>query len=123
MIGNKVKKRMNSMSFKRSDCAVACTLDLIGDKWSLLIIRDLLLGKHRYKEFTESRERIPTNILANRLQRLEQAGIISRVPYQEKPLRYEYHLTAAGKELEHVIRAIVFWADKHLPGVRNEMPD
>ena len=109
------------MSFKRSDCAIACALDLIGDKWTLLIIRDLLLGKHRYKEFSESRERIPSNILANRLQRLEQAGFINKTPYQENPVRYEYHLTTAGKELMPVIRAIVIWADRHLPGVTHEM--
>ncbi len=110
------RKRLKSMSFKRSGCPVACTLDVIGDKWTLLIIRDLFFGKTRYKEFQESAEKIPTNILADRLQHLEKTGLVTRTPYQERPLRYEYHLTETGRSLRPVLKAIVSWAERELPG-------
>ncbi len=108
------RKRLKSLSFKRSGCAVACTLDLIGDKWTLLVIRDLFFGKTRYKEFQESAEKIPTNILANRLQHLEKAGLITRTPYQERPVRYEYQLTDTGRSLGPVLKAMVNWAGKQM---------
>ncbi|MCH7695549.1 MAG: helix-turn-helix transcriptional regulator [Proteobacteria bacterium] len=104
------------MSFKRSVCPVACTLDLIGDKWTLLIIRDLFFGKTRYKEFQESTEKIPTNILASRLQQLKKAGLITRTPYQKRPLRHAYQLTETGRSLGPVIKAIVNWGSEQLPG-------
>ena len=110
------RKQLRDNSFKRSACALACTLDLIGDKWSLLIIRDLFYGKTRYKEFHESEEKIPTNILADRLQRLESSGMISKVPYQDNPVRYEYRLTDTGRSLGPVLKAITVWARKELPG-------
>ena len=69
------------MSYKRSDCPVSCTLDIIGDKWTLIVIRDLLPGKCCYKDFSESAERIPTNILADRLQKLEKSGLVRKIPY------------------------------------------
>ena len=109
------RKRLKAMSFKRSGCTVACTLDLIGDKWTLLIIRDLFFGKTRYKEFQESAEKIPTNILAVRLRHLEKAGLISKAPYQDRPVRYEYHLTETGRSLGPVLRAIVTWAGTQMP--------
>jgi DNA-binding HxlR family transcriptional regulator len=110
------QKLLKSMSFKRSQCAVACTLDLIGDKWTLLIIRDMFFGKTRFNEFHDSEEKIPTNILANRLQHLEKAGLITRYPYQDRPVRYEYKLTETGRSLGSVIKAIINWAGKQLPG-------
>ncbi len=112
------RKCLKASSFKRSDCAIACTLDLLGDKWTLLIIRDMFFGKNRYKEFHESEENIPTNILANRLQKMESAGLITRKPYQEHPVRYEYHLTEIGRSLKPVIQVILDWAGKQLPGTR-----
>ena len=110
------QKRLKSMTFKRSTCAVACTLDLIGDKWTLLIIRDLFFGKTRYKEFQDSEERIPSNILADRLRRLEKASLITKTPYQERPVRYAYQLTVAGRSLGPVITAIINWASDQIPG-------
>jgi DNA-binding HxlR family transcriptional regulator len=110
------RQRLKSMSFKRSNCPVACTLDIIGDKWTLLVIRDLLFGKTRYKEFQDAEERIPTNILANRLHQLENTGLIYRVPYQDRPVRYEYRLTETGNSLKIIIGVIARWANKHLPG-------
>ena len=112
------RKCLKSSSFKRSDCAIACTLDLLGDKWTLLIIRDLFLGKNRYKEIHASEENIPTNILASRLQKMEKAGLITKKPYQERPVRYEYHLTEIGRSLGPVIQVILDWAGEQLPGTR-----
>jgi len=97
-------------------CPVATALELLGDRWTLVVVRDLVLGKHRYGEFQESPEGIPTNILAERLKRLEQLEIVVREPYQEHPPRFEYHLTEKGKELKPVLRALRLWGLKHLPG-------
>jgi len=110
--------------FRRSRCAIANTLDLVGDKWSLLVIRDLLRGKRTYGELAESPERIPTNILADRLKRLEEAGIIARTPYQQRPARYSYALTAKGAALGDVLLALVgFEVDDGNPAALGEVVD
>ena len=106
--------------FKRSPCAVANTLDLIGDKWSLLVVRDLLHGKRTYGELADSPEGIPTNILAERLKRLESAGIISSAAYQERPVRYAYTLTKKGTALGDVLLALVRWGKEYIPGTRSD---
>jgi len=102
--------------FTRSACAIANSLDIVGDKWSLLVVRDLLHGKHTYGELVNSPERIPTNILAERLKRLEGAGIIVGTPYQERPTRYAYSLTPKGRALGEVLLAFVRWGKQHIPG-------
>ena len=79
-------------------------------------MRDLLHGKRTYGELADSPERIPTNILAERLRRLEAAGIIVSAPYQERPKRYAYTLTAKGSALGEVLLAFVRWAKQHIPG-------
>ena len=104
--------------FRRSPCAIASTLDLVGDKWSLLVIRDLLHGKRTYGELVDSPEGIPTNILADRLKRLEDAEIIASSAYQERPVRYAYTLTEKGTALGDVLLALVRWGKKHLPGTQ-----
>ena len=101
----------------RSSCPIACVLEILGDKWTLLVVRDLFLNKHRYNEFVDSPEGIPTNILADRLRRLEAEGIVKKVPYQTNPVRMEYFLTTKGAELGKVLREMRRWADKHIPGV------
>lgn len=102
----------------RSTCPIANVLDIVGDKWSLLIVRDLLLsGKHRYGELQASPEAIPTNILADRLKRLEAAGIIKKQLYQYKPPRAEYFITSKGAELGAILDAMALWGQKHIPGV------
>ncbi|MBN8737765.1 MAG: helix-turn-helix transcriptional regulator [Xanthomonadales bacterium] len=103
-------------SFTRSPCAVANSLDIVGDKWSLLVVRDLLHGKRTYGELADSPERIPTNILADRLKRLEDAGIVTSTPYQQRPVRYAYTLTSKGKDLGDVLLAFVRWGKRHIPG-------
>jgi len=102
--------------FARSPCAVANSLDIVGDKWSLLVVRDLLHGKRTYKELADSPERIPTNILADRLRRLEEADIVGSTPYQQRPVRYAYTLTPKGKDLGEVLLAFVRWGKRHIPG-------
>jgi DNA-binding HxlR family transcriptional regulator len=100
----------------RSPCAVANSLDIVGDKWTLLVVRDLLYGKRTYGELADSPEHIPTNILADRLRRLEQAGIVRSTPYQQHPVRNAYTLTAQGRDLGDVLRAFVRWGKRHIPG-------
>src|ERR1043165_5988629 len=90
----------------RSTCPVACSLDVIGDRWSLLLIRDLLRGKSRYSEFLASAEGIPTNILADRLKRLEQAGIIESTVSTSHSRRRTYQLTSTGRALAPIVRAL-----------------
>jgi DNA-binding HxlR family transcriptional regulator len=114
----KSKSMAEAREFLRSPCAVACTLDLIGDKWSLLVVRDLLRGNVTYKELQNSPEKIPTNLLADRLKRLEESGIITKTAYQEHPVRYTYGLTEKGSGLRDVLRAYVQWGKKNIPGTR-----
>ena len=102
--------------FARSACAIANSLDILGDKWSLLVVRDLLHGKHTYGGLALSPERIPTNILADRLERLVSAGIVTRTPYQQRPVRYAYTLTPKGSALGDVLLAFVRWGKQHIPG-------
>jgi DNA-binding HxlR family transcriptional regulator len=105
-------------SFPRSVCPIANTLDLVGDKWSLLVVRDLLHGKRTYGELLDSPEGIPTNILADRLRRLEDAGLIASSAYQDRPVRYAYSLTEKGAELGNILLALVQWGKRHIPGTR-----
>lgn len=87
------------------------------------MIRDLLLfGKKRFGELASSPEKIPTNLLAERLRRLEAAAVIRKVPYQTAPLRHEYRLTAKGADLLPVLRALVEWGHLHLPGTGSPPP-
>ena len=102
----------------RSHCPIAGSLDLLGDRWSLLVIRDLFRGLERYGEFTGSPEGIPTNVLAERLVRLEGNGIIASEPYQKNPTRYAYALTPKGRSLKPVLAALGQWGARHVPGTK-----
>src|SRR5262249_13225479 len=114
----RMKPEKEESIFLRSPCPVACTLDLVGDKWSLLIVRDLLRGNVTFGELQNSPEGIPTNILADRLRRFEEAGLIAKSAYQEHPVRHAYGLTEKGKALSDVLLALVKWGKKHIPGTR-----
>jgi len=103
---------------KRSSCPAACALDVAGDKWTLLVVRDLLRGRHTFKELLTGGEGIPTNILADRLKKMEAAGLIEATPYQDKPVRWRYELTAKGRELDEVLGAVARWGKKHIRGTR-----
>jgi DNA-binding HxlR family transcriptional regulator len=102
----------------RSPCPIAGALDVVGDKWSLLVVRDLLRGKQTYSDLLASPERIPTNLLAERLERLERAGLITSSAYQQRPVRYAYVLTDKGRALGDVLKAYVQWGKRYLPGTR-----
>jgi DNA-binding HxlR family transcriptional regulator len=105
-------------------CPIANTLDLLGDRWTLLVVRDLLFfDKHRFGDFAASMEGIPTNILADRLRRLEDAGIVVKVPYSSRPQRFEYHLKPKGADLLPVLLAMAEWAGHHVPGVGKATPE
>ena len=101
---------------KRSICPVACTLDILGDKWTLLVVRDLIMGKKTYSEFQQSPESIPTNILAERLKRLQAQGVVTKEKYQDRPVRYEYSLTEKGRALGPVLLAMVKWGNRYIEG-------
>lgn len=114
----------STCSQSRSPCPISTLLDLVGDKWTLVLIRDMLFfEKHQYKEFADSPEKIPTNILAERLKRLEAAGFLTKIPYQHKPVRYEYHLTLKGLELFPILQEMVRWGVKHLPELPQMPPE
>jgi DNA-binding HxlR family transcriptional regulator len=103
---------------KRSSCPAACALDIAGDKWTLLVVRDLLRGRHTFKDLLAADEGIPTNILADRLKKMEAAGIVHARPYQDKPVRWRYELTAKGRDLGEVLSAVALWGKKHIVGTR-----
>jgi len=111
-------KKLSKLVSKRSSCPIATTLDIIGDKWTLLIIRDIgLFHKHKNKDFQDAGEKIPTNILANRLKLLVENRLVEKRLYQNNPPRYEYYLTGAGKELLTVVKSMARWAERHINGM------
>src|SRR5690242_9953184 len=104
------------MRSERSACPIASALDAIGDKWTLLVVRDLLLfDRHRFGDLLAGGEAIATNILAERLARLQEAGLVERRQYARHPPRYEYHLTPAGRDLGPVLRELGRFANRHIP--------
>ena len=87
----------------RSRCSIARSLEILGDKWTLLVIRDLMWhGKHTFQDLQSCEETIPTNLLSQRLKRLMEWGLVERDLYQERPKRYRYFLTEKGQELEPI---------------------
>lgn len=109
-------RRPAAAAQRRSPCPVAGALDLLGDRWTLLVVRDLFAGMKRYGEFAGSLEKIPTNLLAERLERLEAAGLVTSRAYQDNPPRYEYSLTPKGAALRPVMKELVSWGRRYLPG-------
>lgn len=101
---------------QRSPCPIACSLDLFGDKWTLLIIRDLMLGKTSFKDFATAPEGIPTNILSERLERLTQAELVKRTTMEHDGRRLTYQLTAKGKDLKKVMFAMRDWGSAWIEG-------
>jgi DNA-binding HxlR family transcriptional regulator len=101
---------------RRSSCPIACSLDLIGDRWTLLVIRDMLfLKKQRFEEFLESPEGISTNILTSRLKALEEMGLVEKHLYSSHSRRMNYQLTERGKSLRPVLKTMIVWGLKHFP--------
>jgi len=113
----KAEKPVPGHDCMRSLCPVSSVLDIIGDKWTLLVVRDLLfLGKRMYNELADSMEKIPTNILADRLKKLEAADIIQKKPYQDRPVRYAYTLTKRGEALRPVLIEMASWGNSYIAG-------
>jgi len=103
-----------SKAKKRSDCPISCSLDIWGDKWSLLIVRDLLYAKERtYGDFLKSAEGIATNILAARLLALEENKIIKKLPHPDSKAKVLYKLTRKGVDLLPIMIEISLWAEKY----------
>jgi DNA-binding HxlR family transcriptional regulator len=113
-------------TYEAQICSVARALEVVGERWTLLILRDAFHGVRRFEDF-QRRLGMARNILTDRLQRLCALGIFERRPYQERPERHEYRLTEAGHDLWPVIVALRGWGDRHMapagPPVRLEHRD
>lgn len=104
---------MLGQSYNDQNCSIARTLEVVGERWTLLIIRDALLGHRRFDEFQQSLG-VARNVLTDRLGRLIEGGVLVRTPYQTNPVRYDYKLTEKGHELRGVIFAMMTWGDKYV---------
>ncbi|BAQ18416.1 transcriptional regulator, HxlR family [Methyloceanibacter caenitepidi] len=91
------------------------TLDIVGDRWTLVILRDLFMGKQRFSQFLDSPERIATNVLTDRLVMMEREGLVTKALYQERPKRYEFRLTERGEALLPVLQAMARWGNRFFP--------
>lgn len=105
--------QVNKLKIMRSDCPVSYVLDFFGDKWTFLIIRDLLEGKKFYKDFLNSKEGIATNILSDRLKKLEHNDIVKSKIYEKLKTKKEYSLTNKGKDLIPIIVEMMVWSAKY----------
>jgi len=102
-------------SYKQS-CPIARTLDIVGERWTLLILRDLLVfAKTRFSEFQETMPGIPARILSERLKMLEAQGLVEREVYSQHPLRASYRPTAKGRSFKPVLGALAAWGTEHVP--------
>ena len=106
---------MTSPSAQPRPCSVARTLELVGEKWALLAVREAFFGNHRFDEMVR-RIGAPRDTLAARLRALVGAGILERRQYSEHPARFEYHLTQSGRDLYPVLLTLMRWGDTHLAG-------
>jgi DNA-binding HxlR family transcriptional regulator len=95
-------------------CNIAQTLNIIGDKWTLLILRQIMMGQDTYSKMQQKLEGIPSNLLSNRLKCLEDDGLITSNLYQAHPPRYRYVLTDSGKDLSDVFNSIILWCERNL---------
>jgi DNA-binding HxlR family transcriptional regulator len=106
---------MTSVATQPRECSVARTLDIVGEKWALLAVREVLLGNRRFDEMVR-KIGAPRDTLAARLRTLVGAGILERRQYSDHPARFEYHLTPAGRDLNPVIMTLMAWGDRYLAG-------
>jgi DNA-binding HxlR family transcriptional regulator len=103
-------------SYQGQNCSIARALELIGDRWTVLIVRDVALGFRRFDEI-QDRLGVARNVLSDRLARLTEAGVLRKVRYQARPERHEYALTRMGRDLQVAIVALMHWGDRYLaPG-------
>lgn len=102
-------------TYDNQSCSVARSLEVVGERWTLLVVRDALTGVSRFSEFRR-RLGVAASVLSVRLDRLVEMGVLERVPYQRHPTRYEYRLTCRGEELAPVVFCLMRWGDRHLAG-------
>jgi DNA-binding HxlR family transcriptional regulator len=108
---------MLNREYEGQNCSIARALEVVGERWTLLIVRDVFLGLRRFEEFQQNLG-IARNVLTDRLNRLVEEGILERVPYSERPDRYEYRLTRKGRDLHLALTGLRQWGDKY----RSEKP-
>jgi DNA-binding HxlR family transcriptional regulator len=108
---------MLNRDYEGQNCSIARALEVIGERWTLLIVRDVFLGLRRFEQFQENLG-IARNVLTDRLNRLVEEGILERVRYSERPERYEYRLTQKGRDLNLALAGLRQWGDKY----RSEKP-
>jgi DNA-binding HxlR family transcriptional regulator len=99
--------------YEGQNCSIARALEIVGERWTLLIVRDVFLGLRRFDELQQNLG-IARNVLADRLNRLVEAGVLERVPYSERPERFEYRLTRKGRDLNIALSGLRQWGDKYL---------
>ena len=99
-------------------CSIAAALTILGEKWSLLVVRELSLGVHRFDEIQRNTG-APRDILSNRLRHLEEAGVLEKRQYQERPVRHGYHLTPMGNELRPILLSISQWGERWTPQINS----
>ncbi len=99
----------------RENCSLARTLSVVGDRWTLMVLRECFLGQRRFEQF-EGRLGIARHVLADRLKKLTEAGVLARTAYQERPRREEYRLTEKGRDLHAAMLALIQWGDKYMAG-------
>jgi DNA-binding HxlR family transcriptional regulator len=104
---------MLNRDYEGQNCSIARALEVVGERWTLLIVRDAFLGLRRFDEFQENLG-IARNVLTDRLNRLVEEGILERVRYSERPERYEYRLTQKGRDLHVALAGLRQWGDKYV---------
>ena len=104
---------MLKRGYEDQNCSIARALEIVGERWTLLIIRDVFLGLRRFDQLQESLG-VARNVLTDRLNRLVEEGILERVPYSERPPRFEYRLTDKGRQLNVALTALRQWGDEHV---------
>jgi DNA-binding HxlR family transcriptional regulator len=104
---------MLKRAYEDQVCSIAGTLELVGDRWTLLVIRDVVLGNRRFDQLLTSLG-VASNVLTDRLTRLVAEGILERIRYSERPARFEYHLTEKGRELGVPLLALMQWGDRYV---------
>lgn len=102
-------------------CPIAASLEVVGERWALLVVRELWMGSHTFSEILRGTG-APRDRIAARLKVLEAAGVVSRVPYQESPQRFEYHLTESGKALIPVLKLLLAWGRQYAVAEEPDLP-
>ena len=104
---------MLGRTYEGQNCSVAKTLELVGERWTVLILREIFFGRRRFDEMAANLG-IARNVLTQRLQRLQEEDVLTKVAYQQRPERFEYHLTDSGRDLLPVLDALIDWGLDHV---------